>query len=162
MLATDRSISRLYEAESLRLQAFIRRLVGHHTAQDVTHDAFASLLTGTDVRNPTAYLRQAARNAALNHLRHLRKGVELSVDDAVRDAIPDMRAGPEELLLHRQELGRLLRAIAALPPRRREIFLMSRFEDRTYEQIAQHLGISRNTVMVQIVNALSDLQEAIL
>lgn len=161
MLATDGTIAHLYEVESRRLHAFVRRLVGYHTAQDVTHDAFASLLTDTEVRNPTAYLRQAARNAALNHLRHLRKGVELSVDDAVRDAIPDQRAGPEQVLLHRQELGRLLRAIAALPPRRREIFLMSRFEDCTYEQIAQSLGISRNTVMVQIVNALADLQEAV-
>lgn len=38
---------------------------------------------------------------------------------------------------------------------------MSRVDDLTYDQIAARLGISRNTVMVQIVRALSDLRKAL-
>ena len=73
----------------------------------------------------------------------------------------DSRASPEVELLYRQELRRLLEALTALPPRRREIFILHRFEGASYSEIATQLGLSRRTVINHVFNALSDLDVAL-
>jgi RNA polymerase sigma-70 factor (ECF subfamily) len=58
-------------------------------------------------------------------------------------------------LLEMKELSKLLdQAIGALPPRRKEVFLLSRMEGMTYEAIAVKLQISRSAVRQHIVEAL--------
>ncbi len=52
----------------------------------------------------------------------------------------------------------LSRYIRMLPPRRREIFELSRFDRLTYQQIAKKLNISENTVDTQIRHALNFLK----
>lgn len=157
--------TRLYRDEKGRLSRLVGRLVRNGgTAEELVQDAFTRLLSGgrlQGLRQPEAYLARAARNLALNHLRHQRQGVEVTLDAAVYQAIADGRASPEMEALYRQELRRLLTALLGLPPRRREIFILHRFQDLTYDQIAARLGIARNTVMVQIVNALADLHRAL-
>jgi RNA polymerase sigma factor (sigma-70 family) len=47
--------------------------------------------------------------------------------------------------------------VAALPPRRREAFVLNKFEGMSYDEIAARQGVSRNTVISHIVIALADL-----
>ena len=125
-------------------------------------DAFLRLLHMPDgqIITPEAWLARVARNLALNHLRReSRAGAAFAAEDP-EDVASD-RPGVEQVLISRQMLHRVLRAILDLPPRRREIFVMHRFQDLTYDQIAAQRGISRNTVMVQIVNALADLRQSL-
>ena len=56
-------------------------------------------------------------------------------------------------------LRRLWTAIDSLPERCREIFLMSKRDGLKYEDIADELGISENTVRNQISKALKILKE---
>jgi len=158
-------ISRLYASERERISRLVQRIVGNRsTADDLTQDAFLNYLHSLErsaVERPEAYLRRSARNLALNHLRHVRMGVELPVEQQVYEALPDGRASPERQALVRQELRRLLAALAALPPRRREVFILSRFEQRSHGEIAAQLGLSRRTVINHIVNALEALDVAL-
>ena len=141
----------------------VMRVIGNRaTAEELVQDAFLRLITsdvGPEIRSHEAYLTRIAKNLALNHLRHIRQGVEVSVDGQVLEAMGADQPQIEAILIARQMLKTILKAIIALPPRRREIFILHRFEDLTYDQIAAQLGISRNTVMVQIVNALADLRD---
>lgn len=58
-----------------------------------------------------------------------------------------------------QEMKELLgRHIEMMPPRRKEIFCMSRFDELTYKQIAEKLQITENTVDTQIRHALDFLR----
>jgi RNA polymerase sigma-70 factor (ECF subfamily) len=50
-------------------------------------------------------------------------------------------------------------AIDELPPQRRTIFMMRRQGGMSYEEIADQLGISKNTVKVQLVKASKFLKE---
>ena len=45
-------------------------------------------------------------------------------------------------------------AVASLPDDTRRVFVLSRYEGKTYEQIAKKLGISVNTVKYHIKRAL--------
>ena len=49
------------------------------------------------------------------------------------------------------------KAIASLPARRREAFVLNRIEGLSYDEIAERMKISRNTVISTIVNAMADL-----
>jgi RNA polymerase sigma-70 factor (ECF subfamily) len=55
---------------------------------------------------------------------------------------------------YRQLSDALRRGIDQLPARRKEIFLMSRFDGKTYDEIASHLDISKSAVNKNIVEAL--------
>lgn len=59
-----------------------------------------------------------------------------------------------------QELeGALDKAIKALPDQCREVFILSRMEQLSHDEIAQKLNISANTVKVHIYRALIKLKE---
>ena len=155
------SVAKLYSAEKHRLIRLVQRIVGNRgTADELVHDAFSNLLNTSRrgrIDQPEAYLTRAARNLALNHLRHLRHGVELSIDQEVYQAIADSRPSPEMEVLYRQQLHRLLSALAALPPRRREVFILHRFQGMGYGEIAAQLGLSKRTVINHVFNALDGL-----
>lgn len=59
-----------------------------------------------------------------------------------------------------KELSRLYKqAIDCMSPRKKEIFILSREEELSYEEIAQKLGISVNTVRNQMADALNSIRE---
>ena len=49
-------------------------------------------------------------------------------------------------------------AIAALPEKQRTVFLMSRIDKKTYKEIAEVLGISKQAVEKRIYKALDTLR----
>lgn len=154
-------LARLFASERGRLKSLINRMVGNRaTAEELVQQAFANVLSTTDwdrVDSHTAYLTRTARNLALNHLRAAKLRITVELGEGDWEAVADPQPSPEMTALHRSELRRVLAAIAQLPPRRRQVFVLSRFDGLTYDQIADRMGITRNTVMVQIANALVDL-----
>jgi RNA polymerase sigma-70 factor (ECF subfamily) len=103
-----------------------------------------------------AYLFQATRNRALNHLRHLqvqRKAVPQLAGEEARDA-----TAPSRLVA--QEIHTALRyALEELTPRCREVFELSRVHGLKYGEIAETLGVSVKAVEAQMGKALRVLRE---
>jgi RNA polymerase sigma-70 factor (ECF subfamily) len=102
------------------------------------------------------YLLQAARNRALNHLRHLQVQKKSQVFvEALHEPAEHADAGAEanelETAIHE--------AIAALPPRTREVFLLSRERNLRYAEIAEQLGVSVKAVEANMTRALKQLRE---
>lgn len=100
-----------------------------------------------------AYLFQAARNKCLNELR--KKKETVSLDDAEVTSI-----NTDVSSLETEELYRLIHeAILALPEKCREVFVLSRQESLTNQEIAQKLNISVKTVEGQITTALKKIKK---
>lgn len=132
-------------------------------ASDLVQDLFVNLWERYEGGNPPlltpAYLYTAARNRALKHLRQRRVVARW----AEREALGPVRSGPraDERLRTREVADAVRRAIAQLPDRRREIFLMSREQDLSYAAIAETLGISVKTVETQMWRALKALRQSL-
>lgn len=158
-------LTELYESEQVGLRAFVRRIVGNTaTAEDVVQQAFLNMLSRPDDGSRdgapgAAYVKRTARNLALNHLRDARRRSDVEIEDDAPERYADSTPSPEITALYRSELRRLLQAIADLPPRRREAFVLNRIEGLTYDEVAERMGISRNTVITQIVAALAELDK---
>jgi RNA polymerase sigma-70 factor (ECF subfamily) len=129
-------------------------------AEELSQDVFLELWRRRDTLAPDSsvagYLMQAVRNRALNHLRHLQVQRKSAVyvealSEPAEQADADTQAG---------ELQDAIRdAIAALPPRTREVFLMSRERNLRYSEIAEALGVSVKAVEANMSRALRQLRE---
>ena len=68
---------------------------------------------------------------------------------------------PQDTLEYNELKGRYEEALAELPEKQREVFLMSRLEGLTYREIAERLDISQKAVEKRMSNALSKLKKII-
>src|SRR3546814_6516737 len=66
---------------------------------------------------------------------------------------------PERITIAQEEYQRVIAAICNLPPRARQAFELNRFSELTYQAIAEHMGISKNSVKELIHRALVRIVE---
>lgn len=141
----------------LPLGMYAMRITGDaDVAEDLVQDAFerAWLYIGRGGRidSLTAFMYRSVRNVCMSHLRDRRETVDI-------DALPD-EVTPEEIDTSVRD-ARIWRAIDALPRRCREVFLMSKRDGLTNQEIADELGISLKTVKNQLTKAFSRLRDAL-
>jgi RNA polymerase sigma-70 factor (ECF subfamily) len=113
-----------------------------------------SLIIKTSLRS---YLFRAVRNGCMNVLKH----VDIREDYKTmkeQDRHESQRSGEDEMIVSELE-QKIRQAIDRLPLERRKVFIMSRYDGLTYNQIAEKLGISVKTVENQIGKALKTLRE---
>jgi len=120
---------------------------------DVIQEAY-SILAGMEsvsaIRFPRAYLFQVARSIITQHVRRARIVSIHAVDDIERLDHPDDAASPEQQAIDRDELRELACAIAAMPERTREAFVLRRVRGLSQKEIASQMRVSENTVEKQI------------
>ena len=157
----DAAFERLFRAWYARLADHAHRMLhDRDRAEDAVQEVFVALWRGR-ARLPAAdalagYLHRAVRNRALNQLRHT-LGHQIDPDGSIETAV-----APASDRVEQQELaGAIARAVGALPPRTREIFLLSREQGLTYAAIATTLDISVKTVETLMGRALRALRESL-
>jgi len=86
-----------------------------------------------------------------------KKASQFFFEQVLRDNLHASRATEEEIFFN--ELNSMYqKAIEQLPPKRKEVYLLSRHEGLTYQEIATRLNISIKTVENQISEALRFLR----
>lgn len=110
-----------------------------------------------------AYLLRAVRNKCIDHLRTQRQNSDFlgyydSLDGMFGGAMADEKDLFEQLIS--DELAELLdRAIDEMPEERRRVFILVRMENKTYQEAADMLHISVNTVKYHLKRAHAELQD---
>jgi RNA polymerase sigma factor (sigma-70 family) len=156
-LMTTPETSNWFEHCVLVYEGPIRSFLRHYFAEgndieDCIQETYARLLEMTpearaSVRQWHAFVFITARNVGLNMLRR-RQVISL---DAVAEleaseVFIDSRLTTFEEVNARQELALLRKAIAALPERCRQVFVLRKVYGLPQREIARQLGISENTV----------------
>lgn len=163
MKKLDRSsFEELFRAYFTPLCSFARKYVDDKDeVKDIIHQVFIALWQQRDEldlsRSLKSYLFTAVHNRCLNYLRDRRKIVQYEA--------PQHEAQVGEYLESRDHLvaseteARINSALDELPEKCREIFMMNRFEQLKYREIAAKLNISVKTVETQMSRALKTLRE---
>ncbi len=132
-------------------------------AEDIVQEIFTDIWRKRESINVQtslrAYLRRAAVNRSLNHIRKQRMKFDDN-EEAVIDIESDTIDGQQEMEKNELE-QRIHDCIDSLPPKCKLVFSMSRFENMSYQEIANHLDISIKTVENQISKALRILRKSI-
>ena len=131
-------------------------------AEDLAQDTFFKFWNKRNELNIEtsikAYLRRMAINEGLYYLRKNKKFQKEEVEVLAFVAADD---DIEEQILHQEFSAEVHAAIEELPPRCKEIFKLSRFEELSYKEIAAKLDISIKTVENQMGKALKTLRVAL-
>lgn len=116
------------------------------SAEDVVQEAWLRLSarssTAEEIGNPLSYLYAIVRNLALDWAKRRPREATVDTGSAPWDLVPDDRPSAEEIVLQRDEMRQLMEAIAELPERTQVAFRMYRIQEKTLQQVADHLGIS--------------------
>ena len=129
-------------------------------AHDILQDVYLKLWQVRETVDPNRSLRallyQMVRNYALNHERRKKTHATDSLQNVLME--PSIEA-TTEADIDTSALGdRLRKWIDEMPERRREAFVLSRFEGLSHDEIARVMNLTPRTVNNHIVLALQDLR----
>ena len=146
------------------LRFIVRKVNCPETAQDIFQDTFVRYTNYPEknqIENHRAFIFRIAANLVSDYERHNRVRERFhSTEDNELDTLPQQEnLQPEQLVANLERLQRLAKAVSALPPRCREAFILVKFEELTYNQAAQRLGISVSMVEKHLSHAIKALQQ---
>ncbi|MGI4874621.1 MAG: RNA polymerase sigma-70 factor [Janthinobacterium lividum] len=153
-------IEQLFKAFYAPLGAVVYRVVPDRAVvEDILQDVFLRLWQGLAdlpaIESYRAYLTRMGLNAAMRYQQRSQR--QVAWDDAPPATAP---VAPDALAdLHATETAAAVQAaLAQLPPQCRVVFELSRYEEMSYQQIAEALEISPKTVENQMGKALRILR----
>lgn len=158
MLAFDR----VYELYSHKLFSFVFKILKNEAeADDIVQEVFVKIWESRhkleDYKLLNSYIFTIAYNNSIDLIRkriNNSKYLEHLKNSAVINVTPSIISQIEfnELNIQAEKL------IANLPERQKQVYLLHREEGLTYPEIAEKLGISKNTVENHMVKALRYLR----
>jgi RNA polymerase sigma-70 factor (ECF subfamily) len=152
----------IYNAYSGRIYNFVMKLTSGNTylAEEITQMTFVKLWERRaemrDYDDSLAYLFVTAKHILLNTLEH--DMVERVYRDYVSINGSETDNTTEEAILYHFMMDAVMREVDTMPTMRRKVFLMSKFGNKSYTEIAAELGISTSTVEKHIIMALRFLR----
>ncbi|HEV8542477.1 MAG TPA: RNA polymerase sigma factor [Verrucomicrobiae bacterium] len=130
---------RLYDEKAVQLILYGRALgLSHSEAEDVVQETFVALLKlESRPEKPESYLYRAMRNRAINFKRSLWRRI-CREPESVRWFEKD----EDETVVEKEAM----RCLSKLPPEQREVIVLKIWSEHTFEQIAELMDLSPNTV----------------
>ena len=147
-----------YTAHADRLYRYaLMLLTDHAAAEDAVHQAFVKLARmgwrAMAIESCAYYLRTAVRNECWRMLggkRRRGREVELVSAEPILEAAHESGVDADERL-------KIEAALRELPPEQREVIHMKVYEGNTFQQVADLLGVSINTVASRYRYAMDKL-----
>jgi len=126
-------------------------------AEDIVQDIFVQLWENeklNNIENTERFLLRATKYKCIDYLRTKRINIEISLEN-----LPEI-IYTEDKDINEEDIEPLLYYYTSkLPPKTREVFLLSRKSGLTYKEIANDLNISVKTVENQMSRALRIMRE---
>lgn len=133
-------------------------------AEDVAQDVFVKVYKARMKYEPKAkfstWLYRVAVNHCLNDIRSRKSQPSLSAP--INDLLEHPSGEDPDARLRREELRRAVKdALDALPEHQRMAVLLARYQELSYDQIAETLGMSLEAVKSLLFRAKENLQRAL-
>lgn len=153
----DALVKRLFEEEGQRLVRLVRLFVDdRNAAEDIVQEGFIRLArSASRIHDPgkaAPYLRSIVLNLARDHNR---RGLV-----SLRHHLPfdDHRASTEDEIVLREDQQQVIDALRRLPHRQRDCLVLRYYEELGIDDIAETLGISRNSVKTHLRRGLAAME----
>ncbi|MEP6933242.1 MAG: sigma-70 family RNA polymerase sigma factor [Nitrospirota bacterium] len=161
-LSLETSLFHQYSGELLR---FLTAKLGcREQAADVVQDTFVRIRCLKDlaaVAQPRAFLYKTALNLTVDLFRRQRVRSERIVQLEATEEMPSTMPSQEVEVEAKERVRLLHEAIANLPPKCRQVFLLHKFMELPHAEIAVRLGISKNMVEKHVIKAMSRCRDRV-
>lgn len=153
---TGKEYDRYFRSLYLPLGMYAMRIVDDaQWAEDIVEDAFTkawqAITDGQNIIDFKAYMYRIVRNGCISFIRARKETVGI-------ESIPE---ADEEAADTSERDALIWKAIDSLPEKCREVFLLSKRDGLSNDQIAEKMGISVKTVKNQMTKAYSRLRDAL-
>jgi RNA polymerase sigma-70 factor (ECF subfamily) len=162
MQGNERAFEKVYSTYHKIIYTYAMKFTrSPEASEEITHDIFLKLWQFRENIDVSCNFRNLlftiSKNRLLNCQRH-EKYVSSMEYQLSSGPVVSRNAGEDGILA--EELQRAFeKAVSQLPPQCKLIFNMSRLENKSYDEIAREMYISRNTVRIQIIKSLKLLRE---
>ncbi len=153
----DGFVEAMYNEHGRGLVHMVRLFVDdRNAAEDLVQEAFIRLARSAhrieDHRKAAAYLRSIVLNLARDHNR---RGLV-----SLRHRLPldDREASVEDLVELAEKHQQVVETLRALAPRQRDCLILRYYDELGIDDIAQTLGISRNSVKTHLTRGIRALE----
>lgn len=153
----------LFRQYSKPLFYYASKFVDDAVAKDIIQDVFVKLWSDQSItisHSINSFLFTMVRNCCLQHLekQKVRNKYLESTKLLLQEEELRFYMGENTSLIEQEFEEKLNEVLNCLPDRCRQIFLMSRFENKKNKEIAEELGISLKAVEKQITKALATIR----
>jgi RNA polymerase sigma-70 factor, ECF subfamily len=151
----ERAMRTLYNRHRVRVFRFAIRLVDDAaSAEDVVSEAFIEVWRQADRfegrSSVSTWIMSIARFKALS-VRRRRQETEL--DGKLVETVADQSSSPEQIVLEMDRSAQLRACLTQLSPDHREIIDLVYYHDKTIEEVAEIVGVPKNTVKTRMFYA---------
>ncbi|HWJ92336.1 MAG TPA: RNA polymerase sigma-70 factor [Flavisolibacter sp.] len=158
----QQAFSQIFHHYSQRIYGFIlSKTKSEELTEEIVQDVFIKLWNKRDevreIENYGAYILTMAANKTYDFLRKMAS--EEKLKQRVWLSIQNHSNITEETLDFKQSQALLNEAIEQLPPQRKKVFLLSRQEGLSHNEIAERMNLSPKTVNNHLVEALRFIKE---
>jgi RNA polymerase sigma-70 factor (ECF subfamily) len=153
----------LFDQYKNRLYGYVLTIAKSHTAaEEITQEIFIKLWLSRDllstVTNLDGYIFTIARHRTFNYLRKATNDARF-LQELQTHMEPVENNNTDELIITKGYEKLVSEALEKLSPQRRKVYELSRHNGMNLGEIALHLGVSRNTVKNQLVDALASIRK---
>ena len=171
MAAVGRGDTAAFEAlverhQTLVLGTVARMLGSNSDVEDLAQQVFLRVWRSASRYVPrakfTTWLLKITRNLVFNEMRRTKRQAQVPIQpEPASEELPikdEAAQSPAESLLERELQQAIERAILELPPTQRMALVLRRYEDRSYEEIAEILELSVPAVKSVLFRARTELR----
>lgn len=134
-------------------------------AEEIVSDAFVNLWRNRnrlpEIDNLKVYLYVSVKNLCIRHLTRNRQVADLDLNDLHLETVAATTQSPEDLMVSKEVLNHMHRAVESLPPKCRLIFKLVREDGLKYKEIASILNISVKTIDAQMAIAAKKITRSL-
>ncbi len=151
----------LFELYYKELYFFARKfLENREVAEEIVQDVFIALWENKDLpdihTSLKSYLYTSIKNRSINYLKSKINNIKFV---SIESTLSENHILADDQPLELEELDELIqKAVSSLPPRCKEMFHLSRNSKMTYQEIADALNVSKETVKSQISDAIKKIK----
>lgn len=171
-MSDERLMERLLEGDESSLDELVRRYQGPlfglayrmlcdaPAAEDAFQETFLRVYRRRFSYRPGSavkpWLYQICLNVCRDHLRRIKRRPECSLEQADRQLEAD-ELTPQERAEQAEDSQRLRDALALLPPKHRDVLILSHYQNLSYPEISNLLDVPSGTVKSRVFHALKKL-----
>ncbi len=159
---TKKKFAKIYNKNIDKIYRFIfLKVSSQEKAEDITSQVFLkgwNTFQNKEIKNPTAFLYQIARNSIVDFYRERDKFQTVSTEDF---QIPDSSQSLEEKVTHNSDIQLVKKSLGNIKGEYQDLIIWHYIDDLSIKEISKILGKQEGTVRVSLYRAIRSLKKDI-